>query len=173
MKKTLLNFAVIGLLFLGGCGYKPVSHYAREQIHGLVYVSSETSLQDPQNSVVLQDSISQMIVGNLGLVLTDKKELADTIVDVSLGKPTISQIQYDTQGYVRTYRATVKVTLNYDNKQKKGTVSSSGEYDFEAGDIYTITDAERFNAIKQASSKALEDILGKLAVESFKRDKQN
>lgn len=173
MKKTLLNFVVIGLLFLGGCGYKPVSHYAREQIHGLVYINSETSLQDPQNSVVLQDSISQMLVGNLGLILTDKKELADTIVNVSLGKPSISQIQYDTQGYVTTYRATVTVILNYDNKRKKGTVRSSGEYDFEAGDIYTITDAERFNAIKQASSKALEDILGKLAVESFKRDKQD
>jgi hypothetical protein len=167
MKKTLF-LIISSLILISGCGYKPVSHYTKEQINGLVYVTSETSLQDPQNSVILQDSVTQIIVSNLGLAITNDKSLADTIVTVSLGKPTITKVQYDTLGYVSVYRARVNVTLKYQNSQKTGQVSSSGEYDFNVDNSSNISDTERFKAIKEASLKALDDILGKLAVESFK-----
>ncbi|MCK9337581.1 MAG: hypothetical protein M0P43_07110 [Arcobacteraceae bacterium] len=167
MKKTLF-LIVTSLILISGCGYKPVSHYTKDQINGLVYVTSETSLQDPQNSVILQDSVTQIIVSNLGLAITNDKKMADTIVTVTLGKPSITKVQYDTLGYVSVYRARVKVVLKYQNAQKSGQVSSSGEYDFNIDNVSHISDTERFKAIKEASIKALDDILGKLAVESFK-----
>lgn len=157
------------VFFIVGCGYKPVTHYTKDEIYGLVYLNSEISLQDPQNSIILQDSVTKMIVSNLGLELTDNKTIADTLINVSIGKPRISQIQYDTQSFVKTYRATVTVTLKYQNKDKSKTVSNSGEHDFNVSSASTISENERFNAITQATQKALEDILGKIAVESFKK----
>ncbi|MCK9161571.1 MAG: LPS assembly lipoprotein LptE [Arcobacteraceae bacterium] len=166
MKKSLI---LIILFFLVGCGYKPVTHYTKEQIYGLVYLTSITSLENPQNSVILQDNVARILISNLDLELTDNKNLADTIVTVSIGTPYFKVVEYNTQGYVKTYRAKVSVELIYQNEQTQRRVSSNGEYDFSVGSVSTISDTERFNAIKQATSKALEDILGKIAVQSFKK----
>ncbi|QOG12108.1 LPS assembly lipoprotein LptE [Arcobacter sp. FWKO B] len=172
MKKKTFYLLVFVVTFFTACGYKPISHYTTDQINGLVYVTSVTSLQDPRNSVILQDAITQMVVANLGLPITNDKAKADTVVTVSMGSLSLSALQYDTQGYVQLYRASVNITLHYKNQQNSGSVSSSGEYDFNVGGVTNISDTERFNAIKKATERALEEILGKLAVQSFKNDKR-
>jgi hypothetical protein len=80
-------------------------------------------------------------------------------------------LQYDIDGYNKLYKAVVDILVSYTkkdtNKTKKFIVT--GEHNFSVDDGSTITDTKRFDAIKNASEDALDEVLSKIAVSSFRQ----
>ena len=72
--------------------------------------------------------------------------------------------------YNKLYKAVVNVKVDYvrvDNETKKSFIVE-GEYDFSVDDGTTITESKRYDAIVNASSKAVDEILSRIAVASFR-----
>jgi len=167
----LFAFHLSLVVILTGCGYKPSSSYAKKKIQGNVYVHVVIDLEEPKNSVLVKDALNEIVVGQFNNKLVSKRSLADTVLTVKLASVGTQELQKDEDGYVNLYRTNVNITVSYVGPNGKGTTSVSGSYDFSVDDGSTISDAKRFEAIKIASSKALEEIVSKFAIESFKKDK--
>lgn len=160
--------ATLVLLLFTACGYKPTSTYAKKEIYGNVYVDLSVNIEDPKNSVLIKDSMVELLVHRLGSKLVDKKELADTLVVVKLNSVSLGTLQYDDLGYIKLYKATANINVDYKNKDYKNNFNVSGSYDFSIEDGGTISDAKRFEAVKAASNKALDEVISKIAILSFK-----
>lgn len=170
MRFNRVVWAVLAVLFLVGCGYKPSSHYAKERIKGKVFVDMYVSLEDPKNSVIIKDSMSEILVSRFGATLVHDKELADTLVFLRLGSVSMSTLQYDEIGYEKLYRANVTINVKYDGPEGKGNFNVTGRYDFSVDGDNEISEAKRFEAIRNASSKALEEVISKVAIDSFRKE---
>lgn len=169
MIKKVLVLAIFSLLFIG-CGYKPASHYAKEKVKGNVFVDMYISIEDPKNSVLIKDAMSEILVSRFGAKLVYDKKLADTKLFLRLNRVGMQVLQYDAQGYEKLYRATVNIKVDYASSEDKGSVTVSGTYDFAVDGTNEISEAKRFEAIKNASSKALEEVISKLAIETFRKE---
>jgi len=167
IKKVLL--LTLFLFVLVGCGYKPSSHYAKERIQGNVFVDIDVSIEDPKNSVLIKDAMSEILISRFGAKLVYDKKLADTILDLKLNRVSMQVLQYDAQGYENLYRATVSIKVDYISNKNNGSVRVTGTYDFAIDGENQISEAKRFEAVKNASSKALEEVISKLAIESFRK----
>jgi len=169
MKLKSIVLAVLIALVFTACGYKPASTYAKKEIYGKVFVNLNVNIEDPKNSVIIKDAMNELLVHKLGTKLVDKKELADTIVDVSLASTSFSALQYDTDGYVKLYKATTRINVNYKTKEQSRSFSVSGTHDFSIDSGGTISDTKRFEAIKTAATKALDEVISKIAILSFQK----
>ncbi len=167
LRNTVL--ALFLSLFFVSCGYKPTVSYAKKEITGKVFVNIFIDLKDPQNAVIIKDSVSKLVIQKLGNNLVYEKDLANTIMDLKINSLNMNELQYDSSGYIKLYRAFVKIKVNYFNKakNKRSSFVVDGEYDFSIDDGLSITDAKRFEAIKEASNNALDEILSKIAILSF------
>lgn len=172
ISKNLLFFVfTISLAFLfNACGYKPSSYYAKKEMDGNVFVKLDVSLEDPKNSVLVKDAVNKILIQKLDSKLVNDEKDADVIMNLGINSVRISTLQYDKEGYNKLYKAEVVIKINYyrkdDGKRKSFTVD--GEYDFSIDKDTTITDTNRFEAITNASSKAVDEILSKIAVSSFR-----
>ncbi|MEA1915706.1 MAG: LPS assembly lipoprotein LptE [Campylobacterota bacterium] len=169
MKRVHSIVFVVLLLIVTGCGYKPASWYAKQAIHGDVFVDVTIDVVDPRNTVLIKDAMNEIVVSKFGSKLTAIKKDADTVINLKLGKVSLSEIQYDQVGYVRLYRIVVPVDVQYTNKKKAGKFTVRGDYDFSIGDDTVISDAKRFEAIRQAASNAMDEVISKLAIQSYKK----
>jgi hypothetical protein len=169
LKSFILAF-LIGTVFIA-CGYKPATYYAKNEIKGNVFVDLRVNIEDPKNSVLIKDAMNELLVHKLDAKLVHKKELADTIVIVSLNSTSFATLQYDVNGYSKLYKATSSVSVQYTNKKEKlsRSFNVSGSYDFSIDSGGTISDSKRFEAIKVASGKALDEVISKIAILSFKK----
>ena len=174
IKKVLFVLFTLSLcsFIFNGCGYKPTTYYAKKELSGNVLVKLFIDLKDPRNAVVVKDSMNQLLVQKLGAKLVYDEALADTVMNLKINSVNMAVLQYDSDGYNQVYRATVNILVSYKKKSKKGvtTFTVSGENDFSVGDDDdTITDTIRYDAIKEASDEALDEVLSKIAVASFKK----
>lgn len=177
IKKVLLVLFTLSFCFFTftGCGYKPTTYYAKKELSGKVFVKLFVDLKDPQNSVLIKDTMNQLLAHKLDSKLVYDEALADTIMNIKIASITMTTLQYDSSGYNSLYRAKVNINVEYKNKSevkaKKFTVS--GENDFSVNtaddDSDTITDTKRFDAIKDASDDALDEVLSRIAIQSFKK----
>ncbi len=172
MRKFLLAVLCCApLLILTGCGYKPTVHYAKKEITGSVYVDLDVNIEDPKNSVLVKDAMNELLVHKLGSKLVYNKKHADTVMFVKLNSVSLSELSYNEDGYIKLYKATTSINVRYINSLKKtSSFSVSGTYDFSIDDGGTISDTKRFEAIKNAANKALDEVLSKIAIQTFKKD---
>lgn len=170
--KKVLAFLFIVLFFVG-CGYKPSSHYAKKEIGDKIYIDLKVNILDPKNSVLIKDAMTETMVYKLNRNIVNKKELADTILTVKLNNSTFSVIQYDQEGYAKLYKTTAVINVNYQDTKslKSRSFDVSGTYDFAIDSGGTISDSKRFEAIKFAVTKALDEVVSKLAILSFEKRK--
>ena len=176
IKKVLFVLFTLSLCFFTftGCGYKPTVSYAKKELSGKVFVKLFIDIKDPRNSVLIKDSMNQLLVQKLGAKLVYDEALADTVMNLKINSVSMTVLQYDSEGYNQLYRAVVNILVNYRKKDKNTPTSFtvSGESDFsvtdEDGDD-TITDTVRYEAIKDASDDALDEVLSKIAVASFRK----
>jgi hypothetical protein len=166
--KSIVLAVLIGVIFTA-CGYKPASTYAKKEINGKVFVNLNVNIEDPKNSVIIKDAMTELLVHKLDSKLVAKKELADTIVNVTLDSTSFSALQYDTDGYVKLYKATSSIIVNYKNKEQSRNFKVSGTHDFSIDSGGTISDTKRFEAIKIAATKALDEVISKIAILSFEK----
>ena len=168
VQSVLFIFIFSSLFF--GCSYKPASHYAKQEIQGNVYVKVSLDLEDPQNSVIIKDSVYKMLVQKLDVDLVERESLADVIMNVNVNSIGLQTLQYDEYGNNKLYRAVATINFSYYEKgqNKKKSFTVLGEYDFSIKDI-TVSSDERFEGIRKAADKALEEVLSKIAVASYKK----
>jgi len=154
-----------------GCGYKPSSYYAKEELSGKVFVNVLVDLQDPKNSVLVKDAVSQILIQKLDSQLVTNESLADIVMNLSVSAVSLQVLQYDASGYNKLYKAVIGINVSYFKKSenKRKSFYLEGEYDFSIDNGTTISDSQRFEAIKFASDKALEEFISKIAVSSFKK----
>lgn len=164
-------FLALFLLF-SACGYKPVAQITKESVGESVFVDVIVSKRDPQNSVAIKDGIREALIKRLGKDLVSKNE-ADTIIIASIQSVNFSVSSYDQYGYANAYET--NVVLNYQVRFKDGsmkTILATGTSDFRINrqiinTLYTdsvISNKDRFEAIKQASSESFSEFLAKLAI---------
>ena len=156
-------YFLIPFLLLG-CGYKPSSFYTKKVLGENIHVDAQISRKDPKNSVLIKDAVNEAVVGRFGAKLSDKKS-ADTNLVVSIGSVSFTPTVYDRDGYVIAYKT--KVTLNSKFKTDDGkekSFSTVGEFNFPIEANSVISDTKRFEAIKNASGDAINEIISKISI---------
>lgn len=166
--KTLV-ISLFLVILVAGCGYKPSSYYAKQELGDKIYVDLEVNISDPKNSVIIKDIVNETLIHRLGSKLVYEKKQADTIMVLKYNNISLNELSYDSSGYIKLYRVNTSINVAYtneNNKKKNFDLTSHYEFSIETGG--TISDANRFEAIKTASKKALDELLSKLAIENFK-----
>ena len=158
------------LLSITACGYRPSRYYAKKEMEGNVFVNINVSLEDPKNSVLVKDAIIKLLIQKLDSKLVSEQSKADVIMNIAISSVSLQTLQYDSSGYNKLYKAVVVLGVNYTRKDNgvKKSFTVDGEYDFSVDDGATITETKRFDAISNASNKALDEVLSKIAVSSFR-----
>ncbi len=152
------------LILLVGCGYKPTAVYTKNVLGDRIYAYVETSLQDPENSVLIKDAINEAIINKFHSKLSSK-ESATARLRIKLDRVRFVPIDYDKNGYVIAYKTLVNLKTTYvDIKGSKRVINSSGDYDFNIESNSIISDTKRFNAIKEASQKAIDAFISKISI---------
>lgn len=168
LKKSL--FLLVISLLLTACGYRPSAYYAKKEMDGNVFVKLNVRLEDPKNSVLVKDAMNKILIQRLESRIVSDEKLADVKMDLSISSISFSVLQYDNAGYNKLYKAVVVVKVDYtrvDNEVKK-SFTVEGEHDFSVDDGTTITESKRYDAIINASNKAVDEILSRIAVASFR-----
>lgn len=164
--KLLLVFI---LLLLSGCGYKPSSKYARAIVGERVSTSIVISGEDPENTVIIKDAVDMAIIKIFRASLSDRAH-ADTHLSLSISPPTYTALQYDTDGFIIAYRATLVLNILRQTKSKTKRYVASGTYDFSIVANAVISDQERFDAIQNSASKAIASFVAKVSAEGSQKE---
>jgi len=161
-----LRFIIVSLVMviISACGYKPSSKYARNVLGNKISTSVIISSQDPENTVVIKDAVDRALVEIFHTSLTEAR-YADTHLIISLKSPIYTPIQYNTDGFVVAYRATIVLNISRENKDTKKNYVSRGTYDFSVLPNAVFTDQERFDAIKFGSAKAISSFIAQVSAE--------
>lgn len=162
---------ILFLVFFAGCGYKPSSKYARSVTGEKVSTSITISAQDPENTVVIKDAVDSAIIEIFHASLVDRN-YADTHLDISISPPTYTPVQYDTNGFIIGYRATIVLSVVKSTKETQKRYSSRGTYDFAVDPNAVITDKERFDAIKFSATKAISSFIAQVSAEGSRKSKE-
>ncbi len=159
---------LFGLLFLGGCGYKPTVVYTKEIFGARIYVDVQTDLREPENSVLIKDALREAVIERFKARLVRDPKRADSTITMRLNKVRFLPIQYDKNGYVVAYKTYVELKSLYRDKGGRvHTVTTTGDYDFSIESNSVISDTRRFEAIKFASAKAIEQFISKVSIEGL------
>ena len=160
------------LFLLGGCGYKPTSIYTQNVLGKHIYVDVETSLEDPENSVLIRDAMYEAVVYKFNASIVPKEE-ATSQLHIILQEINFQAIAYDKHGYVIAYKTHVALLTHYkDRFGKKKSLTTRGDFDFNIASNSVISDTKRFNAIKEASQKAIDAFISRISVEGVPHDNQ-
>ncbi len=166
MMRVLLSLLL--LLAVSGCGYKPSSQYARAVVGEKVSTSVVISAQDPENTVLIKDAVDRAIVEVFRASLTSKK-YAKTHLIFSISEPTYAPIQYNTDGFVIAYRATIVLGIVRETENSTKKYSAKGTYDFAIAPNAVVTDQERFDAIRFSAQKAIASFVSQISAEGSRK----
>lgn len=162
MSRLLGTFLVF--VFITGCGYLPASKQARKVVGGKIFVEVTVSLQDPENAVLIKDAARKAVVTRFHSSLVPQAQ-AKTTLWVELTGISFTPLQYDTNGYVIVYRANITTNVIRRSKTEKKSYNARGSFDFAIEPNAVITDNQRFDAIRQASLKALDSFIAQVGAE--------
>jgi len=166
-----ISLLLVSILFLASCGYRPSAYYAKQELGKDLFVRLDVTPSDPKNSVLVKDAINQLLIQKLDTQLVNDESLADTVMNIVINSVSMQTLQYDKTGSNKLYTALININVSYfkksDNKRKSFVIDGEDNFSVENGT--SINDTERFKAIKSASDKALDEILSKIAVSSYKK----
>ena len=155
---------LVAIITLSSCGYKPSAKYAREVLGAKISTQVIVSQTDPENSVIVKDAVDRAIIEVFHASLSDRKH-ASSHLTIKISEPAYSALQYDTNGYIISYRATITLSIIRESKDTKKTYSSKGTYDFSVDPNAVLTDQQRFDAIKFSSIKAISAFVAQVSAE--------
>lgn len=173
LKKLIIFFAI---LFILGCGYKPVSVVTQDIIGQKVYVDVIIRKSDPANSVAIKDGIRAAVIKRLDSDLSSQSD-ADTVIIANIANVAFIPTSFDRYGFINAYEA--QVTMDYKVKLSSGeplSIIATGKSYFRMNrqvldTIYTdsvISNQDRYNAIAQASEESFDELIAKLALKGYK-----
>ena len=167
--RVVVTFLLI-LLSIGGCGYKPSSHYAKQVVDEKVSTQILISMQDPENTVLIKDAVNEAVVTRFRASLVNEKN-SDTHLRIAISKIRFSPLQYNREGYIVTYRTYIVLQILRVKDDKSQTYISKGVYDFAIEPNAIISDKARFQAIKQSAQKAIDSFIAAVASQgAMKKD---
>jgi len=143
---------------LGGCGYKPTIYYTDKFIKKKVFADVDINIKNPEASVVLKDSLNEIVLNKFNATLVPKDQ-ADTLLVASLSSISMSVLQYDELGFVSMYRVSTNIKLKIINQKDTKSFSNTGYYDFVVLDGAISSQSQKLEAIKNASKIALDNIV--------------
>ena len=162
--KKVVGFALL-VLFLNSCGYKPTSIYTKNVLGDTIFVDVKSSLRDPENSILIKDALNEAVINKFKSRVVEKKSDATSTLYVELKSVYFQPIEFDKNGYVISYKTVVKLlTLYKDKRSMASKILTQGDYDFNIESNSIISDTKRFNAIKEASQKAIDAFISKISV---------
>jgi hypothetical protein len=165
MRYLLKLFLLVFLILeLSGCGYRPSSKYSRLIVGDKIYTSVVISAQDPENTVLIKDAVDTAIIETFRASLVSSSN-ATTKLSFSISTPRYTPIQYNTDGFVIAYRATITLHIVRETKSVRKKYNAIGTYDFVIAPNAVITDQERFDAIKQSTQKAIASFIAQVSAE--------
>lgn len=106
---------ILGLvlsLFLIGCGYRPLAHYAQEIFGQSVYVEVSINPEFPKSGVIAKDVLNKAFLSRFHLDV-ESKESAQSKVELKLTSITFTSLAQDSEGFTSHYRANVEVQFSY------------------------------------------------------------
>jgi len=167
----ILLVNVITLSFLTGCGYQPSSKAAKKVLGESVSTSVYISMTDPENTVVLKDALDEAVIRRFQTHLRHKSK-AKTHLKIELQDVGFSALQYDSNGYIISYRTTIKLAITRQTKNFSKRYKAIGNYDFTIDPNAIITDQQRFEAIANSATKSLDSFVAQVAAEGTKRKEE-
>lgn len=167
MKIKSLTIFLLILVVFEGCGYKPTSSVAKKSISGAVFVDVKMNIQNLNNSILIKDSIINMLISKFDVNIVTNRSLAKSIIYGEL--KSVSETILETKdGYATKYRETVTIFISYiGNDQKIKNITVSNYYDFIVSDDSVVSQNKKDEAIMLAINKALTDIFSKIAINSL------
>lgn len=165
----ILSFVLIVIL-LAGCGYKPSAKFSRGVVGEKISTSVKISLVDPENTVIIKDAVDVAIIEVFHASLVPKN-VSDTHLVLGLSNPSYSPIEYDSDGFIVSYRTTVTLRILRATNSVSKNYNVMGTYDFSITPNAVITDQERFDAIKFSSLKAIKSFVAKISAEGARAGK--
>ena len=168
----ILFLLIYPLIFFSGCGYKPTSYYSKNEIKGKVYIQSKIDIKNSENSVLIRDVLNELIITRFDAMIVNKKENSDMIVSAILNSVKHKGLETSQDGYTTLYRATVSISIKYrknETNSKQKVITVSNYYDYSVDYNSVLNNEKKLEAVRLASSKALNDIFTKIAVQTFKK----
>ena len=156
-------------LLLTGCGYNPSSKEARKVLGETVSTEIIISMEDPENTVVLKDSLDEAVIRRFQTNLRSRKNAA-THLQIRLNSVSFNALQYDSNGYVISYRTKINLAVTRMTKNFTKRYSAIGNYDFAISPNAIITDQQRFEAIGNSATKALDSFVAQVAAEGSRKE---
>jgi hypothetical protein len=166
--KLLLSLLLVTFT---ACGYKPSSKYSRSVVGEKVSTSIIISAQDPENTVVIKDAVDSAVIDVFQASLV-ARNYSDTHLTFSISPPSYAPVQYDTNGFIVGYRATITLSILRTTKNTQKRYSARGTYDFTIDPNAVITDQERFDAIRFSAAKAITSFVAQVSAEGSRKDKE-
>ena len=159
----IILLSLIILLFCA-CGYSPSAKFSREVVGEKVSTSVIISAVDPENTVIIKDAVDAAIIEIFHASLVSKA-FSSTHLVLTLGNPSYTPVQYDSDGFIVAYRTSISLSILRKTKNVSKNYTAKGTYDFTITPNAVITDKERFDAIKYSSSKAIKSFLAQISAE--------
>jgi len=166
LKSLLL---VLLLIELSGCGYKPSAKFSREILGKKISTNIIISAQDPENTVLIKDTVDQAIIDVFHSSLVDRK-YADTHLEVKISNPSYSPLQYNDNGFIISNRATITLMIRRESENLTKSYTSVGNYDFSVVPNAVLTNQERFDAIKYSATKAIASFVAQVSAEGSRKN---
>jgi hypothetical protein len=153
---------------LSGCGYQPSSKEAKKVMGDTVSTKVIISMTDPENTVLLKDALDEAVIRRFQTNLRHSRE-AKTHLEISLRNVSFGALQYDSNGYVISYRTTINLGIKRITKDFTKNYNAVGNYDFTINPNAIITDQQRFEAIANSATKALDSFVAQVASEGSRQ----
>lgn len=157
-------FALICIFLLSGCGYKPLSYYAKTAFGKSVYVEIKNRSDFPQAGVNLKDRLNRVVLARLHLELASK-EKAESILEAEITDLNFETISQDTQGFANYYRANIKVAFNYqvlDGERYQVVLESSSDYASDESLNSIMIEENQMNAIDSALKNIVDQFVSRI-----------
>ena len=168
MSWSKIGIIALSIILLSACGYKPSSKYARNILGNKISTSVVISAQDPENTVIIKDAVDSALVKIFHTSLTNAR-YEDTHLSIRLNSPIYTPIQYNSDGFVIAYRATITLYITRESKDIKKKYTVRGTYNFSVVPNAVFTDKERFDAIQYGSAKAIASFIAQVSAEGTKK----
>lgn len=167
MKVVLALILVLGLV---SCGYKPSSKFSRDIMGEKISTSVRISAQDPENTVIIKDAVDEAIIEVFHASLVDRAN-SQTHLNLSISNPSYSPIVYDSDGFVIGYRMNVSLNIARYHDGVTKSYSVKGTHDFTVAPNAIVTDQQRFDAIRFSAAKAIRSFVAKVSAEGARAKK--
>lgn len=152
------------MALFAGCGYKSSSYYAKKALGETLFVKVSMLRSDPENTVIIKDAINEAVITKFKIHMIDDEDRAETKLFINVDNVEFTPIQYDKNGYVVLYRASVVLRTDMLSTKGRRTFITTGSYDFPIEPSTTISDAKRFEAIKNGGAKAIDMLTSQISI---------